>query len=61
MSMENKAVIVGDAHCKDCEWPVIQAEWSGWRDYWGYCSNKSCKNHHGEPWGQCDPEFVGRT
>ncbi|HID7931461.1 TPA: hypothetical protein ACXIDO_004333 [Klebsiella pneumoniae] len=29
----------------------------GFADWWGYCSNKSCKNHHGEAWDQAGLSF----
>jgi hypothetical protein len=27
-------------------------------DWWGYCTNKSCINHHGKSWDQELPEFI---
>lgn len=27
-------------------------------DWWGYCTNKSCINHHGRAWDQELPEFI---
>lgn len=64
----NTASIVKDGFCKACGWPVIHAccndemstePWGS--DYWGYCSNKGCTNHAGEPWGMDgDPDFMFR-
>ena len=53
--------------CKDCGWPVVFAccnypftkfEDSGLYDWWVYCSNKGCKNHHGEGIFQDTPEWM---
>ena len=36
-----------DGTCKDCGFPVIITQASDkFADYWYYCSNKECKNHH---------------
>lgn len=65
----NTASITEDMFCKDCGWPVIHAccndamattEPFKDNDWWGYCSNKGCKNHEGEPWNDSDPEFSFR-
>ncbi|QBM22331.1 hypothetical protein E1B03_07720 [Citrobacter arsenatis] len=29
-------------------------------DWWGYCSNKTCKNHTGRAWGQSELDFAQR-
>ena len=64
----NTASIASGLFCKACGWPVVHAccndemsvkPWGA--DYWGYCSNKGCKNHQGEEWGQDDPEFAFRS
>jgi hypothetical protein len=62
----NGATLCHDLFCKDCGWPVIHAccndEMKKFEcDYWGYCSNKGCKNHEGEEWDQFDPEFSYRS
>lgn len=53
-------------HCKNCGWPIIHVccNWdtnlfpvSEGSDWWGYCSNKTCKNHEGEAWHQNDLSF----
>lgn len=55
MAKPNTASI-SNAECKDCSWPVVhcccndemgEGEFGQW-DWWVYCSNKGCKNHHGE-------------
>ena len=53
--------------CKDCGWSIIQLitndiayqthQLYKGHDYWGYCSNKLCKNHIGEPWDDNPPSF----
>lgn len=57
------------AWCKDCGWPVVSCctNWdtkvfsdSGYWDWWFYCSNKACKNHHGEGVFQNDVKWIER-
>ncbi len=50
--------------CRECHWPVVfcccndnfpgAGEW----DWWVYCANKGCKNHHGEGVFQNTPQWV---
>jgi hypothetical protein len=59
--------ILEKAHCNDCGWSIINVCCNGsfnkfedadkW-DWWLYCSNKSCKNHHGEGVFQSWPDWV---
>lgn len=59
--------IAKGVHCSECGWPVIHAcvNWdtdkfqeSHESDWWGYCSNKACKNHTGEDWFDERPAFI---
>lgn len=53
--------------CAECGWPIIDAccndsfltfaDAADW-DWWVYCSNKGCKNHHGEGIFQTRPSWV---
>jgi hypothetical protein len=61
------AEIYEGKECKICGWPIIFACCNGafrefadaseW-DWWVYCSNKGCVNHHGEGTFQYLPDWV---
>lgn len=64
---DNTATISKNLFCKECGWPVVHvccndgmSEKPWGTDWWGYCSNKSCKHHDGEEWWQDDPSFTFR-
>lgn len=62
-----QAKTLSSCRCKECHWPVVStlcndgmgvhqpyAEW----DWWYYCSNKTCINHHGNGVFQDTPKWV---
>lgn len=57
--------IVRFAVCKDCDYNLIitQPDWDAEEsgDYWWYCSNKKCGNHHpGEQIGDMEDCSFGK-
>lgn len=57
-----------DWYCSDCGWPIVicmtNDEMSTYTmnlglmvDYFGYCSNKGCKNHKGDGYSMELPEW----
>lgn len=67
MSKPDTAEIKVGYCCKACGWPIIDCcvndemsahkAFKDW-DWWYYCSNKGCRNHHGEGVFQTRPDFV---
>lgn len=64
---DESANIIPNAYCKTCGWPIVYAccndefqkfEDAREHDYWAYCTNKGCKNHHGEGYAQAFPDWI---
>lgn len=53
-----------DGFCNNCGYNIVMTQPTEEAcDYWWYCSNKLCKNHHpGEQTGDMEtPEFLKET
>lgn len=60
------ARMLDNAHCRNCDWPVVFVCCNGQRephskwDWWMYCSNPACNHHSGDGVAQDDPSWVER-
>ena len=65
----NSAKIYENKYCKDCHFPIVfvccnstmydwSSKYNGPWDWWLYCSNKACSNHHGEGVFQNTPKWT---